>query len=287
VELGHREAPAPPILRADKAATAQRLRALRDYMDANVLGPQGFCCASFAACRDSLGEGDRFFEGQLSHVGCHFDLFRDGRPLRVVVVGQEDGGTRTCVSLKERYEQIHNRSGLARRYYTDSEHSHRNPHMRGTTSALRVIFGKGLGKNWEEEFIQTGEGKPFHIFDAFALVNVLLCGAHPPESARGRATKEMRDNCLEHFEATMKILQPTLLVLQGHGVLKWLSPVLGVMDERAPHLSEACLAGNRVLVCRFSHPSAPDRSIRWGDCLDAPYLLEVVEPTLRLAVSIL
>jgi hypothetical protein len=157
--------------------------------------------------------------------------------------------------------------------------------MRGTTSALRVIFGKGLGKNWEEELIQTCDGEPFHIFDAFALVNVLLCGAHPPKSARGRATKVMKQNCLKHFAATMKILQPTLLVLQGHGVLKWLSPVLGLMDERAPHLSEARLAGNRVLVCHFSHPAARG-SLSWGNRLDAPYLLEVMEPTLRLAVSL-
>jgi hypothetical protein len=78
-------------LHADIAATGRRLEALHDYMDEEVLGPRGFCCASFAACRDSTRDDDRFFEGQLSHLGRHYDLLLDGRPLRVVIVGQENG----------------------------------------------------------------------------------------------------------------------------------------------------------------------------------------------------
>ena len=281
---GDRRAPAPEHLQADPAATARRLRALRRYMDANVLGPEGFRCTSFGPCRDSVHDGDHFFEGQLSHVGRHYDLQRDGRALRVIVVGQEDGGTLTCVSLKQRYEKIYEDSALTRRYYADSEHVHRSSHMRGTTSALRLIFGKGLGTDWEDEFVETKEGDRLHIFDAFALVNVLLCGAHRPGSAEGRATKVMKRNCLKHFAATMNILQPTLLVLQGEGVQNWIAPVLGLMDEQTPHLAETHLAGNRVVVCRFSHPSARG-SLSWGNRLDTPYLREVVEPTLRVALE--
>ncbi len=274
-----------PRLRSDPAATALRLRALSDYMEASVLGPQGFCCTSYSACLGSIRPQDRFYEGQLSHVGRHFDLELDRRPLRIVVVGQENGGTRTSISLHERYEEIHDTSGLACRYYADPEHPPRNPHMRGTTSALRVILGKGLGTDWEEEFIQPDEGERFHVFDAFALVNVLLCAAHPLRGTKGRSTKVMRRNCLRHFAATMEILEPTLMVLQGEGVQNWISPILGLMHELTPNLAETRLAGQRALVCRFSHPSAPDRRIRWGDRLDAPYLREVVEPTLRLAVA--
>ena len=275
---------ASPKLRADPAATALRLRALGDYMDVNVLGPEGFCCSSYQACLSSIRPQDRFYEGQLSHVGRHYDLHRDGRALRIVVVGQEYGGTRTSISLQERYKELHDASGLACRYYADSEHPARNPHMRGTTSALRVILGKGLGADWEEEFVQTAEGERFHVFDAFALVNALLCGAHPVRGAQGRSTKVMRRNCMRHFAATMAILQPTLMVLQGEGVQNWIGPVLGLMNDRTEHLAEARLVGQRVLVCRFSHPSAHG-ALRWGDRLDAPYLRGVVEPTLRLAIE--
>jgi hypothetical protein len=290
VERGHQQAIAPATLLADTAATAQRIEALSHYTDEHVLGPGGFCCASFAACRDSTRADDRFFEGQLSHVGHHYDLHRDGRPLRVVVVGQEYGAPRggndpSCISMSERYRKVHNGSGLERRYYADGTHRARNPHMRGTTSALRVIFGQGLGSDWEGEFIESG-GDRFHLFDAFSLVNVLLCSNFRANKNTGASTKTMRRNCLRHFVATMQILAPTLMVLQGEGVQSWIAPVLGLMDERAPHLAEGQIAGNRVLVCRFSHPAAR-MSLSWGNRLDAPYLQEVVEPTLRLAVSLL
>lgn len=283
----------PSRLRADRVATARRIAALRAYMDANALGPAGFCCASYEACRNSIREGDRFFEGQLSHVGHHYDLRLDQRPLRVVVVGQEyavrspgRGSKQGEVSLDERYTMIHDGSGLSRRYYTDGAHPARNPHMRGTTSALRVLFGKAPGADWDEEFIQTPEGDRFHIFDAFALVNVLLCSAGPEGLATGRSTKLMRSTCLRHFAASMEILEPTIMVLQGHGVQRWIAPVLGSMEEHTPHLSEARLAGSRILVCRFSHPAAHP-PLGWGNRVDASYLRQVVEPTLRLATSLL
>jgi uracil-DNA glycosylase len=96
----------------------------------------------------------------------------------------------------------------------------------------------------------------------------------------------MRRNCLRHLAATMQILQPTLMVLQGEGVQNWIAPVLGLMKDRTEHLAETHVAGNRVFVCRVSHPSAPTHAISWGNRLDAPYLVEVVEPTLRLATSL-
>ena len=285
--------PSGPLrLRSNRAVTDRRIDALRTYMDANVLGPAGFCCASYDACRNSIREGDRFFEGQLSHVGHRYDLQLNQRPLRVVVVGQEyavralgRGSKQGGVTLDERYAMVHDASGLSR-YYTDGAHRGRNPHMRGTTSALRVIFGKEPGADWDEEFIRTPEGDHFHIFDAFALINVLLCSAGPEGRSLGRSTKLMRSNCLRHFAASMEILEPTILVLQGHGVQRWIAPVLGSMQEHTPHLGEARLAGSRTLVCRFSHPAAHP-PLGWGNRLDASYLREVVEPTLRLATSLL
>lgn len=278
-------------LLADTAATERKIEALSRYTDEHVLGPSGFCCASFAACRGSTRDDDRFFEGQLSYVGHHYDMYLDERPLRVVVVGQEYGMSRRAddasqVTMAERYDRIHNRFGLERRYYAEHGHKARNPHMRGTTSALRVIFDLGLGSDWEAEFLESDGGQRFHAFDAFSLVNALLCSNFRASKNTGASTTAMRRNCLRHFAATMQILEPTLMVLQGEGVRKWIAPLLGMVDERAPYLGETQLAGNRVLVCRFSHPAAR-MGLSWGNRLDAPYLREVVEPTLRLAVSLL
>jgi hypothetical protein len=277
---------ATAAFQADTAATAARLSTLEAYMGANVLSPARFCCATQNACFESLGPGVEMAEGQLSHLGHHYDLARDGKPLRIVVVGQEDGGLIGHVSLQARYDRIHRVAGLERHYNREGGQRARNPHMRGTTSALRLIFDKDLGTDWDEEFIQTAAGDRFHIFDAFALINVLLCAAHKPGDATSQATKVMKHNCLKHLVATLEILEPTLLVLQGVGVQTWMAPVLGMMEEITPHLAKANLGGADPLVCLFTHPSARSKAYGWGNRLDAPYLVEVVEPTLRLAMSL-
>lgn len=276
------------IRAASAAVTRQRINRLRKYMEVNVMGPQGFCCSSEAACRGSIKPGYRFDEGTLPHVGHHYDLNVDGNPLRVVVVGRESGlhdpfgrGRHSSVSLEDRYEIIHGNSGLQSRYYADGIHGYRNPHMRGTTSALRVLFGKGLGVDWENEFMATDRER-FHVFDAFALVNFLLCATGPEGTSQGKSSPTMRRRCLRHFEATLRVLEPTILVLQG--VRNWIAPLLGEQEVLDPHLSRIEVAGQSVLMCDFSHPSAHP-PLRWGANLDAPYLVQVVEPTLRRAVA--
>ncbi|MFC5179424.1 hypothetical protein [Nocardioides taihuensis] len=227
----------------------------------------------------------------MSHVGHRYDLVLDDKALRVVVVGQESGWPKNPrfaqrVSLADRYQQVHGVSGLARHYYTDPGYPGRNPHMRGTTSALRIIFGLGLGTDHEAEFVNPVNGKPFHLFDGFALVNRLLCSSSSPESSKGRPTRTMWQNCGTHFRATMKILEPTLVVVQGHSVAKAVNRDLPVSRQLGDHLYESDTDLGRILVATFSHPSAHG-SLRWGDNPKAIYLTEVVEPTLTTAVSLL
>ena len=56
--------------------------------------------------------------------------------------------------------------------------------MRGTTSALRALFGNGLGTDRGGEYVEPVNGRRFHIFDGFALVNRLLCSASPTNRSR-------------------------------------------------------------------------------------------------------
>jgi hypothetical protein len=144
----------------------------------------------------------------------------------------------------------------------------RNPHMRGTASALRILFGKGVGSDRGGEFVETVNHQRFHVFSGFALVNVLLCSAGPEGSSTGRSTSTMHTNCLGHFAATLKILEPTVLILQGKDLQRWIRPVVAYRKEILPELAEAETVGSRCFVCRFSHPSARG-DLRWGDRLDA------------------
>jgi hypothetical protein len=285
----------PLSVDVDPAATRRRRERLQEYVASNLLERQRFICGHKAACSKSRIEGDVFRPGIMSHLGRRFDLRLGGKDLRVVVVGQEPGlpsgpdarrlGSK--VSLDDRYTQVRTESGLNSRYYADAGYRARNPHMRGTTSALRIIFGHGLGSDDAGEWITPVHGHAFHIFDGFALVNRLLCSAGPEGGSRGRSTTTMRDNCLEHFEATLAILDPTLVVLQGALVAKSSTKALPVDRELSPYLYESRGAsGRRLMVCRFSHPAARGL-LRWGDRLDVPYLNDVVVPTLRQAVTAL
>lgn len=228
----------------------------------------------------------------MSHVGRRYDLAVGGRPLRIVVVGQESGlpkgagahGRERRVSLETRYEAIHDVSGLQRRYRAGSGYSGRNPHMRGTTQALRVVFGKGLGTSHEDEFVTPTKGRSFHLFDGFALVNRLLCSAGPCGGSEGHPTSTMFANCVEHFIATLRILEPTLVIVQGKRVERRTCDVFKLHRSLSDHLHEARFEGRKILLCAFSHPSAHG-SLRWGDSLEAPYLTQVVVPTLEDAVG--
>lgn len=208
-----------------------------------------------------------------------------------MVVGQESGlakgpsatGLLRRVSMEARYQQVHDGAGLERRYYAQPGYSGRNPHMRGTTTALRLLLGAGPGTDYEGEFVRPVNGRPFHLFDGFSLVNRLLCSAGPLGGSQGRPTSTMAVNCGVHFAATLSILEPTIVILQGAKVSRWVGDVLAPMQRHTDHLYEATYEDRRVLVCSFSHPSAHG-ALRWGDRPDAPYIAEAIAPTLRDAL---
>jgi hypothetical protein len=103
----------------DPAATRHRITQLRRYVKRTVLDGDDFLCPSFETCRGSINPGHQFREGTMSHVGRRFDLALGGKPLRVLVVGQESGLPKDPsspwgrkVSLEARYHQIHDVTGL-------------------------------------------------------------------------------------------------------------------------------------------------------------------------------
>jgi hypothetical protein len=264
----------------DLPATRRRIARLNRYVEENLLRQNKFICSSCTACRRSKRPSDEFLAGTMGHVGRRFDLKTGAKPLRIVVVGQEAKDTK--VSLAERYEQVRMGSGRDRRYKAQPEHKSRNPHMRGTTSALRVIFGTGPGADYEGEFVRPATGRPFHIFDGFALLNRLLCYAGPEKGVQARPTKTMFENCSTHLGAALDILEPTILILQGKAVSASTDRVLTKERTYSDHLYEGFRGEQRMLVCQFSHPSARGE-LRWGDDLNAPYL-KVVKQTLTQAL---
>jgi hypothetical protein len=267
------------VLTCDLAESRRRRTELTAYMDEHVLGPGGFCCSSAGACRTSATarrEPIDFAAGQLSHLGQFFDVEEDGVPLRVLVIAMETGRTDEGVTLPMRRRQVVDQSGgLPPRS--------RNPHMVGVTHALRTLYGHAVGDDPEGEHLHFVHGhEPVHMFDAYAMANVRLCTSVKAGTTISRPTAVMTKNCVRHLSETVRILQPTVCVVQGSAIPRALAQITTGRRQVAPHLWEMALGGVPTLVAEFSHPTAY-AALNWGRWTNMPYLQEAVIPTLREA----
>lgn len=268
---------------SDTLATVRRVEKLRQYMGAQVLGSSGKCvCRKLGSCRRAVmfdGRGATrpevsFAAGQLSHVGRHYDLTLGGKPCRILVIAMDTVRPRAHVTLDQRHAEVMTSAELS---FTD-----RNPHMKGTTSALRLAVGRKPGADREgEQLRMSGVRQPVHLFDAYAMANLRLCSA-TADGARSLSDATMSRNCLPHLAETIKLLEPTLCIVQGVQVHKVLTELMGRRRQVAPHLEQARVAGVGTLVAAFTNPSAWGK-LRWGGLNGVPYLYEIVAPTLRVA----
>ncbi len=213
---------------------------------------------------------------QLPHVGALYDLSHNGHPWRIAVCGQEAGRAKGDGSIAGRAPRMS-------QWGRDVSFAGRNPHMQGTTSALRLLFGQPLSSEAKDDFIII-DGERRHLFDAFALINALSCSSTKAAAGKnGKPSREMKRNCIEHLRATIKILRPTVLVVQGNVAQNMLREAFPDMRQAG---NAAWIPSLETLVPMLSHPSArpdPRRGDRtrldWAD-LDSPYLHEEVAPLL-------
>ncbi|WP_146017397.1 hypothetical protein [Verrucosispora sp. ts21] len=273
---------------SDPATTAHRIEKLRRYLTANVLAPSGACvCRSLDQCRRSAlrhpagapRPNAAFAAGQLSHVGHHYDLRIGDRPLRILVIAMETGRPRESVNLDERRAEVMASAALA--------FPSRNPHMRGVASALRLAVGRNPGPDRDGELLRLPTPpRSVHLFDAFAMANLRLCSATVAGSTKSLGNSTMSRNCLPHLSATVRILEPTLCIVQGAEVCSSLTEVMRNRHRLGSHLERARIAGVDTLVAAFTHPSAMRLIHHWGRLTSAPYLHGTVVPTLRAAYQI-
>ena len=265
-------------LTSDTARTAERRRALDEYAVANVLANDDFLCSHYNQCK-SFHSGI-FYEGQLHHVGRFYDLLVDASPLRIIVVGQEYGLGPHHVSSQARYDMIM-RSGLECRFKAGAGYKERSPHMRGTTNVLRLLFGLSLTPDHDSEFLIIG-GERVHLFDAFSLVNYLLCSAVGNDgSKRGLATRTMMKNCQEHFREVVRILEPTVIVIQG---IRFWASIKGAFDsvtQRSDQIHSVRLGLTNAIAAVFTHPSSHPPN-NWGTNCKTPYLRGTVAPAIAI-----
>lgn len=262
--------------------TKQIKKKVKNYLEKNVLANK-FLCKMHLQCKSS--HDGIFYEGQLHHIGNFYDLTYKQKPYRIVIVGQEYGHKPARVTLEKRYKNIMN-SATKKRFKALDNFGHRNPHMRGTTSVLKALFGFQLSTFYEDEFI-TIDGSKQHIFDSFALVDYLLCSAVPFEgSKKGKSTNEMKKNCRKHFRNVIKILEPNIIIVQGKQFFPWIKKSFDFSKNISENLYKSNIDFNEYLVASFTHPSA-HFPYNWGANEKTQYLLNTVLPTVSKIRSII
>lgn len=127
------------------------------------------------------------------------------------------------------------------------------------------------------EYLELADGSTAHLFEAYAMANLLLCSALEPGTVESRSTGIMRGSCSRHMRATVGILQPSLVISQGAVLDETLRASLGVTRPVNAHLAHCELDGNKFVWVSLKHPT---RLWRW---MTDDYLWEVVEPSIRKA----
>ncbi|MGU3292506.1 hypothetical protein [Williamsia sp. M5A3_1d] len=272
---------------ADVEATRRRQTAYDSYMASSVLTREHeFVCRSQAACRTqarNASEVGFFHPAQLGFIGDRFDLAIDGTPFRILCVGMDLGGSSDPPSLIDRATRAagHDRA-------RDPEVRGHHPHMRGIVLALRYLLGLGVMSDAEDIAVN---GDVAHLLECYAAVNARLCSATTTE--RGRTsigTTGMTHNCFPHLSATIAILQPHVVIVQGAKIRDDLQRVVGGSTELQidkASLVRASIDGHQTSVAYLTHPLGrhDDRMGAWNEAAD-PYVHEVLRPILRRAVEV-
>jgi len=255
--------------------TQKRREKVKAYLEKYVM-TDNFFCKMYNQCKSS--HNGVFYEGQLHHIGKFYDLVYLQKPFKIIIVGQEYGAKPAMVKLEKRYEDIMY-AAYKKRFKAENNFESRNPHMRGTTSVLKVLFGLPLSSIYEDEFVLINNTRQ-HIFDSFSLVNYLLCSAIPfEENKKGKSTIEMKRNCRTHFRNVIEILEPDIIIVQGKTFFPWISKSFNSSKRITENLYKLRIGNKESLVASFSHPSAHCPH-NWGVNEKTPYLLNTVLPTI-------
>lgn len=286
-----------PRYHVDRAASKRRARRLQTYLTKQVWDPSmrrkwaDFKCTSKDECKASAVKSRAsFHEAQGHSVGSCYDLSTvRGVPFRVLVVPMEAGGGERYFGVEGRTDCVRHSAELPWRK-RDPDEEFRNAHMKGVTLALRLALGLPYADPYGRPLIDHAtervtfiDGTNAHLFECFAMANLLLCSAVLKDgSQKSVATRVMRENCIRHLVATITVLQPTLVISQGWSLVDTLWKSLGVtrqvdLDLEDCYLTDCDLDGNRFAWVALWHPT------RFWSSIKQPYFTETVRPAIKEA----
>ena len=203
----------------DVDKTQKRYRLLDAYHAECGLNADHFSCKCYAECAASKRSADivKQYSGGTAGLAPFYDASYNGQDIRVLVVGKEAGF-------------INNQLGTAENFYVQTLNnlncinwSGKNNHIKGTLLTLQRIFQ-----------IDTE-----YVYAAYALSNGFRCAFQDADRADSRSglpfTATMRKNRLEYLLGEIKILEPTVVILQGAWSIEGKPPFVDRLGAATGH----------------------------------------------------
>jgi hypothetical protein len=195
--------------------TKVRFSALKNYYKVNGLSPDDFHCRYFSECSSSQGMGTKKqYAGGTACLMPFYDVAYNGKEVRVLIIGEETG-----YMANTKYGTFDNLDIHRRTILNCTNWRGKNNHIKGTLITLQRIF----------------EAETEYIYASFALSNLLRCAFQAKENlnkvSNVKDTPIMRRNCLTHLIDEIKILDPTLIIIQGSWALGGQTPFINRLAQ--------------------------------------------------------
>ena len=183
--------------------TEQRFNKLKSYYKTHGLSADDFHCQYFSECLSSQKSAtQKQYSGGTACLMPFYDVEYNGKEVRVLIIGEETG---YMANLK--YGTFDNLNIHKKIILNCTNWSRKTNHIKGTLFTLQRLF----------------EVETEYIYASFALSNLLRCAFQTEESinsvSRVKDTPVMRRNCLTYLIDEIKILEPTLIIIQGSWAL--------------------------------------------------------------------
>ena len=208
--------------------TQERIKKLQVYYDKNGLNADNFFCESFSDCSKSINlkKFMKQFAGATAAVMPFYDLEFEGKEVRILIIGKEHG---YMSNLK--FGILPNFIAFNETVLNCINWKNMNNHMKGTRDILKYIF------NIESE----------NVLSAYTLSDVYRCSFQKIDKfskiSNVNSTKCMKDNCIKHLIAEIKILEPTLIITQGEWAVQGVNNFVKILGDNLDQKVE-CLKNN-------------------------------------------
>ncbi len=208
--------------------TKERYKKLQNLYLNEGLNADNFHCKHYENCSNSQKKDVvKQFSGGTCGLMPFYDAKYKETEIRILVIGKETGYMKNSkFGTSSNFDE--NTLNLLNCINWDKK----NNHIKGTLITLQNIF------NVFSDYIYSG----------YALSNVLRCAFQLQEKADNlsavKDTNVMRRNCINYLVEEIKILEPTLIIVQGEWAIKGKETLLDLLQIKLSSQMECIMTNN-------------------------------------------